>query len=461
MTTAATTTATARRTMVGFAAAALVAAAALTFVGPTAPAGATTGDITLFGASTATLFPSGGIVEGPNGNLFFTNPVGSGGALGEMTPAGVVTLHTDPGIVNSVSDLTVGGDGNLWFTNTTVNKIGRYNPTTHAFTYFNSGNIFPSKITTAADGSIWYAASGGPAQRMHTGGTGTPGTLGASTPSLGTVSDIIRGPDDNIWITKSNSGAPGSTHSLLRVHPTTGTTTPFAIPQGNIEPRQLTVGPDDNLWFTYGGIAAPGIGRYNPNTNTFTTFNLPSGSNPKGIAAGADGRLWFILGNSANIGRMSTSGTGFRTFTTAGFSFGPSPQEITPGPADRLFFGAAGSPRRIGRVAIDPPTCDGRAITVDVGQGQVPTAGNDVILGTDARDTINGLGGNDAICGGLGGDTLTGAGGNDKLFGQEGGDTLNGGANADTLNGGKGTDVCNGNSGSDSQTNCETRTGIP
>lgn len=64
-------------------------------------------------------------------------------------------------------------------------------------------------------------------------------------------------------------------------------------------------------------------------------------------------------------------------------------------------------------------TCDGKVPTI-VAVAGVPTtgtAGDDVILGTFARDFIDGGAGNDAICGLGSGDTLTGGPGDDRLFG--------------------------------------------
>ncbi len=433
--------------------------------GPTPAAQAATGDITLFGASTSGLFPTGGIVEGPDGHVYFANPYLSGptNGLGEITPSGSITFHTNAAI-DGPADVTVGGDGNVWFTDPNAGppgqetgQIGRFNPTTNAFTFFSPGSVsFPFKIATAADGSVWFNGGGQVAQRMHTGGTGAAGSLGASMNTGGTTGDIALGPDGNIWITKSNGN-----HELLRVNPTTGATTPFAIPQGNVGPRQMTIGPDGNLWFTHTGFAQPGVMRYVIGTNTFTNFPIPAGSNPKGITAGDDGNLWFIRGNTDTIARISPAGTGYTTFAATGLSFGPSPHEIAPGPGDTLWAAGGGSPRRIARVEVNPPSCDGRAITVDLNQGDSPTAGNDVILGTPGPDTIDGLAGNDRICSGAGGDTVQGGVGLDRLFGQNGADTLKGGADDDTLNGGKGTDTCVGNAGTDTATACEARRSIP
>lgn len=448
-----------------------LAAAVLPIGGSGPSASAATGSITLFGASTANLFPTGGIIEGPDGHVYFANPWGSGATngIGEITPSGTITFHTDAAI-DGPADLTIGGDGNVWFTDPTAGppgqqtgRIGRLDLTTGAFTFFSPGSvIFPFKIATAPDGSIWFTGGGSVAQRMHTGGTGTAGALSVQTSTGGTTGDIAVGPDGNMWITKSqNANVAGVTaHSLLRVVPTTGATTAFALPQ-DLGPRQLTIGPDDNLWFTHTGLAQPGVMRYVIGTNTFTNFPIPAGSNPKGITAGDDGNLWFIRGNTNTIGRISPAGTGYTTFTASGLAFGPSSHEIAPGPGNTLWAAAGGSPRRIARVEVNPPTCDGLAITVDLNDGDTPTNGDDVILGTPGPDTINGLGGNDRICSGDRGDTVDGGPGNDRIFGFKGSDTLSGGTENDRVVGGKGTDVCNGNAGTDTHQTCETRTGFP
>jgi len=138
--------------------------------------------------------------------------------------------------------------------------------------------------------------------------------------------------------------------------------------------------------------------------------------------------------------------------------------------------------------------CNGLEITVYLANGDVPTEGDDVILGTDGpdvissgagndticaeggddsinagagsdtvlggsgddsinagpgRDTVFGQGGDDFVSGGRGIDTIAGGLGNDDLRGNEGADTLNGGAGDDELRGGQRGDVLNGNNGND------------
>ena len=69
--------------------------------------------------------------------------------------------------------------------------------------------------------------------------------------------------------------------------------------------------------------------------------------------------------------------------------------------------------------------------TLDVDE---TVSGNDKLSGTDAGETIMGLGGDDTLYGGAGDDTLDGGAGDDLLVGGAGADTLMGGAgDGDTI----------------------------
>lgn len=95
------------------------------------------------------------------------------------------------------------------------------------------------------------------------------------------------------------------------------------------------------------------------------------------------------------------------------------------------------------------PFCDGKEITVDIGKGETPTEGADVILGTAGPDIIYAGGGNDTICGGGGNDQLHGESGDDVILGGSGADKLFGSSGHDRMMGGPGNDVIHGNRGND------------
>lgn len=94
-------------------------------------------------------------------------------------------------------------------------------------------------------------------------------------------------------------------------------------------------------------------------------------------------------------------------------------------------------------------TCDSLTVTVDLAQGELPTDGDDVILGTDGADVIAAGDGDDVICGLGGDDQIWGQGGADRILGGDGADRLRGGPGDDDLRGDSGADDLAGGSGND------------
>ncbi len=111
--------------------------------------------------------------------------------------------------------------------------------------------------------------------------------------------------------------------------------------------------------------------------------------------------------------------------------------------------------------------CAGVDVTIELDDGDFPTLGDDVILGTPGADVIDASWGDDIICalqgddivnadrgfdqvfGGAGADTIDGGIGNDKLVGGPGNDIIRSGLGNDRAFGGLGNDVINGGNGTD------------
>ena len=93
--------------------------------------------------------------------------------------------------------------------------------------------------------------------------------------------------------------------------------------------------------------------------------------------------------------------------------------------------------------------CMRRDVTVDIGAGDVPTEGDDVIRGTSGDDVIDALGGVDIICGGRGDDIIRGGDGNDRIIGGGGNDVVYGGKGRDVIRAGPGDDEIYGGRGRD------------
>lgn len=154
------------------------------------------------------------------------------------------------------------------------------------------------------------------------------------------VRDVAIGAEGALWAAIGEfspiGGAPFETSyggELVRIAPD-GSEAAFQVPDG-IEPRGIALGPDGNLWFT--GVRgfssgehhySPGfgyIGRVTP-AGAISTYPTPSShSGPSGIAAGPDGSLWFEGSGVTTIGVGGTFGRHFALRSPAavtGIAFG-------------------------------------------------------------------------------------------------------------------------------------------
>ena len=95
------------------------------------------------------------ITLGPDGNLWFTDDGST--RIGMITTAGAITTFPDAGL-NSPFGITKGPDGALWFTERNSATIGRVT-TAGAFSYFTDGTNLGQgnkTITTGPDGALWF-----------------------------------------------------------------------------------------------------------------------------------------------------------------------------------------------------------------------------------------------------------------------------------------------------------------
>ena len=219
-----------------------------------------------------------------------------------MTPRGARSVFVEKG-EGVGGPITVGPDGNLWFTGSngggaaTLGRItlGRYVPIVS-----DLGHAGAPAVTAGPDGNLWLAVSGhitdGHISRVTTAGVVTE--FGVSAQRLG---GIALGPDGNLWFTEGRE-YPEEGH-IGRITPE-GVVTKFATGNTFLERglHGIASGPDGNLWFTN---EAGEVGRITP-SGVVTKFSagIPPESRPYEIAAGPDGNLWFTEPGSKSIGRM-------------------------------------------------------------------------------------------------------------------------------------------------------------
>ena len=144
-------------------------------------------------------------------------------------PAGTITEFPLPSANSAPDGITAGPDGNLWFTESQIAKIGRITPGGQITEFPIPSNDLPYAITAGPDGNLWFTDCVG------RGDCRGGGRIGRITPS--------------------------------------GTITEFAVPTVAAWPESITPGPDGNLWFTEcvfdskGNCIDSKIGRITPSGN--------------------------------------------------------------------------------------------------------------------------------------------------------------------------------------------------
>ena len=267
----------------------------------------------------------------PDGNLWFTESAAN--KIGRITTAGVITEFPIPSASSGPGGIAAGPDGNLWFTELNANQIGRIT---------TAGVITEFPIPTAGSFAI----------------------------------DIAAGPDGNLWFTESNANKIG------RIT-TAGVITEFPIPSASSGPGGIAAGPDGNLWFTE--FAARQIGRITT-AGVITEFSIngpgcydignSGGCNPKPhrIAAAPDGNLWFTIANTNRIGWIRTT---IGRITTAGivnqFAIPTEkslPGDIAAGPDGNLWFVENGA-NGVGRITTGPCVANDTTLCLSAGRFMV------------------------------------------------------------------------------------------
>jgi streptogramin lyase len=324
-----------------------------------------------------------GITAGPDGNVWFTDPVQS--AVGRITPSGQVTEFSTIG--NPAGEITTGPDGNLWFIGDALRgEIGRITPTGQV-TEFTLPNAFAqlTAVTAGPDGNVWFTAniypSGELVGRITPSGQITEFSIPVPPGVSGRAGGITAGPDGNLYFSHDGILASITPTGAIRDHVADGV------------PLAITTGPDGNIWASgprfdlqTGAVIGDVIERISPLTGSAATFDVGTTSgSPSTISAGPDGNLWFTEPDANQIGRITPTGqvTLFAVPTA-----GSQPTGITAGPNGNIWFTEAGS-RKIGEYFITgtPPAAADATSTALATDVAAPAVGQTVHLTATVTST--------------------------------------------------------------------------
>jgi streptogramin lyase len=254
------------------------------------------------------------IVLGPDGNMYTIGQ--SYAEFVKIAANGGLTTYPLASSSDDLMGLVVGADGNLWTAENQNSAIAKFNPSSGAITEYplptgSSGVALPDAVTLGNDGNVWFTDQ-------------INDVVGSITPS-GTVTEyplpananpekLTTGSDGNFWITDSNNNI------IIKVSPAGTVLASYPVPTKNAGVYGIAAGSDGNLWFTESN--GNKVGRITTG-GTITEFATPTGnSDPLNIIAGPNGRMWFTeMGAEAGIGKIgyiTTDGSQMREFVGDG-----------------------------------------------------------------------------------------------------------------------------------------------
>ncbi|ARJ04575.1 hypothetical protein GCM10010988_33780 [Cnuibacter physcomitrellae] len=190
-----------------------------------------------------------------------------------------------PGVQPSV--ITTAADGTVWFADGASSRLLAYDPATGSLApYPLASDAFVVSIVEAADGAIWYSDP-------------TAETVSRLDPDTGVIDETLMpagirplalaaSPDGSIWFGTSLADEVGHVAHGAPLELVT------LAGSGGI-PVDVTWGPDGRLWVAQYGVGA--IDAYDPVSTRTTSYPISAFATSE-IEAGADGALWLVDNNS-------------------------------------------------------------------------------------------------------------------------------------------------------------------
>jgi len=234
-----------------------------------------------------------GFALGPDGNVWVTSTrwVSRVTADGETTTFPMPEEQVGQHFTQAAGPIVAGSDGNLWLSGyratsvdgeaRSVATIDRMTPSGEMTQFDLPGpGSFPTRLALGPDGNVWFTET----QEDRVGRITPAGGIQMFQLPAGTRPvEIVLGADGNLWVTEDKDDPA----ALGRIEPS-GQFTEFPLEPG-IFAGALTAGPDGRLWFASG----PGsIARMTP-SGRVSRVELPHATNVVDIVAGSDGSVWY------------------------------------------------------------------------------------------------------------------------------------------------------------------------
>jgi streptogramin lyase len=234
----------------------------------------------------------GDLTLGPDGNMWFTEPYAgridfeapSGGGPGILVLPDPTSRPTGLATIGDAIWATLAGSGEFLVT---------YPATARGVSYRMEAGWQPTKLALGREGALW-TINGARPELARKAPAGASILLPIPKFAHGAeLTDIIAGPEGNLWLSQSDGSY------ISRIEPEISRYTRFELPfKGGYS--LISNGPRHDIWFSGGGL----IGSITNDGHRFATPTcaLRSCATVTALAEGPEGALWFAA--AGTIGRF-------------------------------------------------------------------------------------------------------------------------------------------------------------
>jgi len=223
---------------------------------------------------------------GPGNTLWYTGQASN--KLGRVDMASGQFREFDLPRGHGPHGLVADSDGNIWYTANTAGAIAKLDPKTGQVSEFKMPDPAardPHTPIFAQDGTLWFTVQSG-------------SFVGKLDPKTGNVTLKPAGPRMLPYGIKVNSkGLPFfdlfGTNKIGSIDPKTMQITEYPLPNPQARPRRIAIDANDIVWYT--DYRRGYLGRLAPQTKQVKEYASPSGtdSQPYGITTTPDGAVWY------------------------------------------------------------------------------------------------------------------------------------------------------------------------
>jgi virginiamycin B lyase len=225
-------------------------------------------------------------VEAPDGSIWWVGQWGN--LIGRLDPA-TGAMKEWPLPANAMPHtVTIDGKGNAWYTGNKNGTIGYLDPKTEKITEYKMPDPKakdPHTLIFDRKGIAWFSLQDANMIGRLDPATGDIKLVTAKTPNSGPYG-IKEDADGVLWLSCNRSNC------LIRVDPATMELTEIKLPMPGTTVRRLDIAGDGMIYYTNSSHGR--LGRYNPKTGEIKEWPSPSGpkSHPYGIVV-VDGIVWY------------------------------------------------------------------------------------------------------------------------------------------------------------------------